>query len=347
MHDWQQEASGVKLLTFRQPASWFEMCDRLNPPSRLTAWCCSVFKAAALAKLFRDLNGHSGVLVFEGMRRRESTRRRNRPAIFEGGKIGTQVLARPIIDWRDAEVWLYILGNGLPYNSAYDKGLPRVGCLYCPHHSAAIDRLLETIYPTEMAAWREYIMAFAARIGKKEPLDYWKSGAWKSRVGNSESRDALRVAAYPCSIGDHLTNFVLKRSFDAKTVAEYLRPMGKVGEISTPLGPMLRVCAPDGAEFGIHGFEDLPRARLVIYQIPNTNRARLVQTIARQLRRFQCCVQCGACASVCRHGAIRVDPASRSYQVDPALCNACGACLDPRNLKSGCVKINCSYGSRR
>ncbi len=133
---------------------WFNMCNVLQPPSRITAWCCSVFKSSSIAKAIQSFSKGNKVLSFEGVRRCESSRRRNRPAIATNNKIASQILARPILDWRNIDVWIYIIANNLPINRAYRLGLSRVGCLYCPHHTARVDWWLEQIYPNEMEKWR-------------------------------------------------------------------------------------------------------------------------------------------------------------------------------------------------
>ena len=332
----------VRLSIARPKSEWYGMCEKLGPPSRLTAWCCSVFKAVTLADVFHVLNGHGGVLAFEGVRRLESRRRRNRPPIYEGGKIGAQVLARPILNWRDVDVWLYILAHGLEFNPAYRLGLPRVGCLYCPHQKNSTDRLLEEVYPEAMARWRQYIIDYASVNGKTDPEDYWYSGAWKFRVGSTDAARSTYIAARPCTDGDNITNLMLARDFQPDSVVEYLRPLGQIARTETPMGPLFTVRSLDGSVFSVHGVEGMPRAKVVILNAKNRHRS--VQTITRQLRRFQCCVHCGACASVCPIGAIQVDPGAGTYEIDEASCTSCGECTSTKNLKAGCVKINTSYG---
>jgi len=38
---------------------------------------------------------------------------------------------RPILWWTEEEVWQFIKDNGIPYNSVYDKGCVRCGCMPC------------------------------------------------------------------------------------------------------------------------------------------------------------------------------------------------------------------------
>jgi len=51
-------------------------------------------------------------------------------------------ILNPIIDWGEAEVWEYIRENNIPYNSLYDKGYRRVGCIGCPMNSRRREELM-------------------------------------------------------------------------------------------------------------------------------------------------------------------------------------------------------------
>ncbi|MEW6003487.1 MAG: phosphoadenosine phosphosulfate reductase family protein [Nitrospirota bacterium] len=110
--------------------TFFEMCKLIGPPSRTNAWCCSVFKAAPIATIVNRVNGKHGVISFEGIRKKESARRRNRQDTYFNKKIVHQLSAYPILEWREIDVWFYLLIKGLDFNDAYRKGFSRVGCLY-------------------------------------------------------------------------------------------------------------------------------------------------------------------------------------------------------------------------
>ena len=87
-------------------------------------------------------------------------------------KIASQILARPILGWKDIDIWVYTLANSLPINMAYRFGLRRVGCLYCPHHTARVDWWLEQIYPKEMRKWKNYIVEYAKNKLRKLDPEY-------------------------------------------------------------------------------------------------------------------------------------------------------------------------------
>jgi phosphoadenosine phosphosulfate reductase len=59
----------------------------------------------------------------------------------------------PIIEWKDEEVWLYILRENLSYNYQYNYGFNRCGCLICPYQTDYIDLLIQENYPNQWNRW--------------------------------------------------------------------------------------------------------------------------------------------------------------------------------------------------
>ena len=41
------------------------------------------------------------------------------------------VKVNPLVDWKDADVWKYILEHNVPYNPLHDRGYPSIGCTHC------------------------------------------------------------------------------------------------------------------------------------------------------------------------------------------------------------------------
>lgn len=173
-------------ISFRENSSghtFLEMCRLIGPPSRINAWCCSVFKSAPIASMVNQIKGERGIISFEGIRRRESVRRRNRERVYINKKIVHQLSTYPIIDWKEIEVWLFILTKGLVFNEAYEKGFSRVGCMYCPNNIPYNEYLVKTYYPQPSQQWTDFLVNYAKTTGKNDPVDYVFSGAWKRRVG--------------------------------------------------------------------------------------------------------------------------------------------------------------------
>ncbi len=41
------------------------------------------------------------------------------------------VKVNPLATWTEAQVWKYIVENGVPYNELHDRAYPSIGCTYC------------------------------------------------------------------------------------------------------------------------------------------------------------------------------------------------------------------------
>lgn len=65
-----------------------------------------------------------------GLRRDQSETRRNTPVLEWDGNFGL-VKLNPLATWTEAQVWGYILKNGVPYNALHERGYPSIGCTFC------------------------------------------------------------------------------------------------------------------------------------------------------------------------------------------------------------------------
>ena len=127
-----------------------ELCAEIGPPSRIQRWCCTTHKMVPLRALVESLNGGGPVVTFVGVRAMESMWRSNMPRVSAGEKIAGEIVARPILDWSDLDVWLLTLVRGLPVNAGYRKGFTRMGCIGCPMTSQWSDVLSQFYYPDHM-----------------------------------------------------------------------------------------------------------------------------------------------------------------------------------------------------
>jgi phosphoadenosine phosphosulfate reductase len=350
----------IRFLENSSSCSFLEMCGLIGPPSRINAWCCSVFKAAPIAAMLGKINGHKGIISFEGIRRNESVRRRNRERLYLNKKIVHQLSAYPILDWKEVEVWLFILTREIAFNDAYQKGFARVGCMYCPNNTAYDEYLIKRYYYPETKGWLAFLTKYARDIGKEDPSDYVSSGAWKMRVGKSQGRSSVYVRKVPCLKNMNAMHFILDKQVDDSFV-ERFRPMGKIERFNSPIGDgfILKDPATDDGLFMVKVVKDMDVLRresriepgselgdefLCVDLLTTKGGYRLLQTIERQLRKFQVCVLCGACAGVCPTGAIKINP---HFRVVEDKCSRCGRCLSTKYVKAGCVSLNSQQqGSR-
>jgi len=344
---------GISLQKNSSNHTFLDMCKLIGPPSRINAWCCSVFKAAPIAAIVNNCNGNHGVISFEGIRKKESVRRRNRQNIYPNKKIVHQLSAYPILDWREIEVWLYILIKDLDFNDAYRKGFSRVGCLYCPNNIRYNEHLIKTYYPKEARKWQTFFLNYARKIGKEDPLDYFSSGAWKMRVGKSEGQSLVYVKKVPCLKNVNAMHFILDKPI-AKDFVERFKPFGRIQKFSDNIGKgfIVKDLATEEGLFMIKRVNDISILKkeskidpnwklggefLCVDIITERNPYRLIQSIERQIRKFQVCLSCGACAGICPTNAIKINP---HFAIREDRCTHCGRCISSKYIKSGCVSLN-------
>jgi len=107
-------------------------------PSNKQRWCTSDFKRAPGARVVTALTAgmaKSKILYVFGFRAEESPARSKKEVL----KLNTMLTTKsrevwdylPIHDWTVDKVWSTIKGNNLPYHPAYDKGMPRLSCMFC------------------------------------------------------------------------------------------------------------------------------------------------------------------------------------------------------------------------
>jgi phosphoadenosine phosphosulfate reductase len=128
--------------------SMFELIRKKKMlPTRIIRFCCSELKEI----------GGRGRLVMTGIRKEESTNRKNRQIYDESTRHPGKFFLHPIVDWTTLDVWDYIRGRKLPYCSLYDEGYNRIGCILCPFLSIkAKERDIEK-YPKFYQAYRRQI----------------------------------------------------------------------------------------------------------------------------------------------------------------------------------------------
>ena len=175
----------------KSPLDFFDIAKRIGPPSRILRWCCSTHKINPLSKIVNVLNPFGGVLAFDGVRRGESTRRSNYERISTDHKIGGEILARPLLEWSDIEIWIYILFYELEVNAAYGKGFRRVGCLYCPFNSCWSELMIKTYYQDEHEKWSSILENHAIQTNHSNPNSYRDHG-WRVRAGGRGTQSIIK-----------------------------------------------------------------------------------------------------------------------------------------------------------
>lgn len=345
-----------------------DMCNLVGPPSRVMRWCCTIFKTGAITRKVDTLfKGKQKILSFHGIRWRESSSRKKYTRISSDSKIAKQLVACPIIDWMDFDVWLYLFGRNVDFNDAYRYGFTRVGCWLCPNNnkwSIFLSKIYinndnklnrgEMTFQYDYYNWRNYLISFAKRIGKKDYDNYVDNGFWKARQGGNgmELSSNIDLSFKPCVNEENSFNYELKKPI-SKQLYEFFKPFGyinyeygnkrlnEVYVLNKLNEPILRLSGRNG------GTEvKVSVIKLPIAGCKNYHDIKL--KIECQLTKYQMCLTCLACESVCRYDAIKVrndafgrgnyDSITRKdefiYRIDNDKCVRCGECIN--HFNAGC-----------
>lgn len=181
---------GWNIEIIKPTVTFEEGLKKFGPPGRRRRWCCDVIKKASLWKNSRRFNNQEGTLSFLGIRSEESYRRSRykRLASFPirgpfNPKRTRAVHAYPLLYFSKKDIWSYIKKHGLPYCKLYDKGLTRLGCMFCPFADDESNQALTDLYPEKKKAWESYLKNYAKDNGLDES---WAEGPWRENYGISK-----------------------------------------------------------------------------------------------------------------------------------------------------------------
>ena len=328
-----------------------QLCEQLGPPSRVMRWCCTIFKTGAIQrKIDSVFKNNKRILTFYGIRRSESASRSKYDKESDSPKITRQKTVSPIIDWTDFDVWLYILTSGIDFNTAYRLGYTRVGCWCCPNNGAWSEFLSKIYMPEQYKKFHNMLLDFAVKIGKPDPEVYVNDGKWKARQGgNGLSYSQKSVLNFePCALQENTLNFELARPINDE-LYELFKPFGyldkalgnpRLGEvyILDKAGNMLLKLT---GKIGTHTL----KVSILTNKIGKTvGKSAIEKLIMCQITKYQMCMGCLACESVCMMGAIKIETDKTkllSYTIDNDKCVRCMHCVN--HFNGGCYirKVMC------
>lgn len=326
-----------------------DLCEVVGPPSRVMRWCCTVFKTGAITKKIEQVfRGKNRLLSFQGIRRNESLSRSKYERDSNNSKIAKQVASSPIIDWLDFDVWLYLLANKVPFNNAYREGFSRVGCWCCPNNTGWSEYLSSVYMHDEYVKFHEMLYSFARKVGKPDWKEYIDTGKWKARQGGNGleySKNAV-VEFKPCALDENSYNFELSRPI-SEDLYTLFQPFGIINK---ELGnkrlnevyvldrksnlPLLKLTGKIGA--------NLLRVTIVNH-VSYFKSMKVGETLIKnQITKYQTCIGCTYCQSVCRFNALKVvntQPGNVSqdsvqYTIDSTKCIGCMECVT--HFDGGC-----------
>ena len=340
-----EESLGVRVLTAKNREKNFEeLCKVIGPPSRVMRWCCTVFKTGAIQKTIASaFKDKTNILTFYGIRRNESASRSKYERESESPKISKQTVVSPIIDWIDFDVWLYILTTGIDFNVAYRLGYTRVGCWCCPNNGGWSEFLSKVHMYDQYVHWRQILVEFAKQIGKPDPEEYIDSGNWKARQGGNglEVAQKTLVSFEPCATDENAFNYELQRPI-SEELYELFKPFGYVNtELGNKrLGEVYILDKSGKVVLILQGRIGNTNLKVIIKK-KNIAGARSLSVAEKkiqcQLMKYQMCLGCKACESVCKFDAISVKDDGQgniSYRIDDEKCKRCTECVG--HFDSGC-----------
>lgn len=333
---------------------FFNVCEDIGPPARMLRWCCYMFKTGPITRVLNSLYRDSDILTFYGIRKNESVSRSKYNRVEEAIKVDKdgkkkvndkikiqhQTVASPIFLWKDIDIWLYILGEGIDFNDAYRLGYDRVGCWCCPNNNERAQFLSRIYMPEQSKKWREFLIDFAKRIGKPDAEVYVDSGKWKARQGGNgiAAAEDVKIKFTNCTTEDNAKIYKLNRPVDDSFLS-LLTPFGKVTkelgrklinetivlDVKTNV-PILSVqpFSQDGYDYAV--------------KIKTMNVARhddLQRMVGYQVRKFNACRKCLKCESLCRFGAISI--IGDEYRINESKCKRCKMCVTAKYLEGGCL----------
>lgn len=325
------------------------LCEVVGPPSRVMRWCCTIFKTGSITKKIETtFKNKNRILSFQGIRRSESKARSKYERDSEDSKITKQSVMSPIIDWLDFDVWLYIISNDLDFNDAYKQGFNRVGCWCCPNNSDWSGFLSNVYMHDEYNKFYEILYNFAKKVGKDDWKTYVDEGKWKARQGGNglEISTNAVISFKPCAFDEDSYNFALSRPID-DFIYTLFKPFGALNfDIGNPrLGevyvldkisnvPILKLS-------GKHGKKEL-KVTILKKTKHFKNKITAESLIKDQITKFQTCIGCSACQSVCRFDALKVTNLEKGnvsnqtirYTIDANKCTGCLECV--KHFDNGC-----------
>ena len=314
-----------QLFTIKPKESALDYWKKFGAPSRIHRWCCSVYKTVPFGSYLKDLtngkklNPINKILVFEGVRAEESTKRSKYNRITKNVKGTTQINAEAILDWNVFEVFLYLLFRKIELNKGYRCGLTRVGCSVCPFASDWSESILNVIAPNLISPYLNILTKSASleTNDQKKTADFIKKGQWKTRAGG-RNIDTNGVKINITQNGNTL-KAVLEN--ERENFTEWLKVLGNtivkkeknkiIGEVETR----------KITNFEIIKIES--NKSKIILRTSEKDEV-LLGRLKRILYKTTYCIHCGTCEIECPTGALTVSP---YLKIKSELCINCNKCL--------------------
>jgi len=324
--EYQKKYPELKFYITKPPKPAIEFWKEFGPPSRIHRWCCTVTKTAPFAKKIKDIfeenikeNRRPKIVIFDGVRSKESQRRGNYCRLSIGTKHILQINAEVIRNWNLTEVFLYNFYRNLNTNCGYRFGLNRIGCSICPFASGWSEYILSNIQKDLVEVYIKRIKEHIGSLGIKEQnkvREYITQGQWKKRAGG----EGVNSNGSHLEITSKDTDLIAIIKDPSEKFLEWVKVIGDVfyKQDNTPFEGEIRV------KERIFPFQIMKHSDKKIIKIHSINDAAFESKIKRVFYKSTYCIHCGACEVECPTSALKATP---EIKVNSNLCTHCGNCI--------------------
>lgn len=192
---------------------WLKEVKNYYLPSIMVRNCCSTYKEGRSKDI---LGKKDDVVMLLGMRKYESAKRSHYDWYLNDAmdkKLEETGLSKyklnvprnwvrflPIVEWRDEDIWMYMIRENIPFNRMYKLGFNRVGCLLCPYASDYVDLLIEKHYKFLWDRWCNIVEINYDLYNVENRLkwtkdEYIQQGKWKAST--SKANEYITKKATP------------------------------------------------------------------------------------------------------------------------------------------------------
>lgn len=333
--EFRKENKFTPLMSESSRQSFWDLCDEFGPPSRLDRWCCTIFKTGAIGKLINLIPDDSKALSFVGIRRSESKERSKYERTRYDSKIERQIVCMPIIDWKDIDVWLYILSKNILFNKAYYYGFSRVGCWNCPNNSNW-STFLEAIHMEEnYTMWRDLLIDYAKKAGKPDYEVYVDEGYWKARRG-LQGVESIKsnIESTECDLNDNAKMYFIDKPINMEIV-ELLKPFGTLEIVWKNDKEVIITIFKSGDEKLANIYIYIDKKYFKAVPLESRNPSLFLSRLECQVNKYLYCIGCSACDNVC---PIKAIDTSEERHIISDECVSCGQCIS--HFANGCLRAN-------
>jgi len=336
----------LRFCTAKHEEEAIELWKKFGPPSRIHRWCGSVCKTAPFVRLVKEIHKGSNqpeILVFDGVRAEESSRRNEYKRIAKSVKHLVQINAEVIKNWNIPEVFLYLFLRNIEINKAYRYGLKRVGCSICPFASNWSEFIINKIFPDLAKEYINVIKEHVELLGikKEEKIkEYISQRQWKKRGGG----EGVNTNGIRIDFIEKENNLEVVLTRPRESFLEWVKTVGDV--IYKNQGNNIIGEIKIGIEIFNFKIEKKEDNEKILVKIDNVGRDVIsLSKFKKTLYKTTYCIHCGACEVECPTGALNVIP---RITIDKNFCTHCSNCLN--FVDRGCLmakSIRMSEGGYR